>query len=191
MSDYQFNPNAEQWKEILGYPGYEVSDHGRVRSYWRIVGLGYNKGVEQILTDQPQRILCQEKRNNRCSVTLFEKGIGHHFPIHRLVLLAFKGPCPENMEGCHNDGNHNRNVLSNLRWDTKANNNVDKIIHGVAKGSKNPSSKLTEPQIIKIRQMASQGHSHKELADIFCVARSKINKIVNRKAWTHVPLSRT
>lgn len=50
--------------------------------------------------------------------------------VHRAVLLAFVGSCPEGMEGCHNDGDMYNNVLSNLRWDTPKNNRADVIRHG-------------------------------------------------------------
>ena len=47
--------------------------------------------------------------------------------VHVLVLLAFIGPCPEGMEGCHYpDTNKANNRLSNLRWDTHAENMKDK-----------------------------------------------------------------
>lgn len=53
-------------------------------------------------------------------VNLDEPG-NRHF-VHRLVLTAFRGPCPTGKEGCHNDGDHTNNQLRNLRWDTHRNN---------------------------------------------------------------------
>ena len=47
--------------------------------------------------------------------------------VHRLVLLAFVGPCPEGKEACHNDGNQRNNRLDNLRWDTPKANAADRI----------------------------------------------------------------
>lgn len=50
--------------------------------------------------------------------------------VHRLVLEAFVGPCPEGMEGCHGDGDPTNNSLGNLRWDTATSNQLDKVRHG-------------------------------------------------------------
>ncbi|MGH8035083.1 MAG: HNH endonuclease signature motif containing protein, partial [Lysobacterales bacterium] len=50
--------------------------------------------------------------------------------VHRLVLEAFVGPCPDGMVGCHNDGDTRNNRLSNRRWDTPGSNNRDKQVHG-------------------------------------------------------------
>lgn len=50
--------------------------------------------------------------------------------VHRLVLEAFVGPCPEGMEGCHNNGNPADNRLENLRWDTRSENVYDAVRHG-------------------------------------------------------------
>ena len=42
--------------------------------------------------------------------------------VHRLVLEAFVGPCPEGMESCHADDDPGNNRLENLRWGTHAEN---------------------------------------------------------------------
>ncbi len=56
--------------------------------------------------------------------------------IHRIVLEAFKGPCPEGMEACHNDGIPHHNRPENLRWDTHYNNMQDAKKHGVLRKKK-------------------------------------------------------
>jgi hypothetical protein len=50
--------------------------------------------------------------------------------VHQLVLEAFVGPRPRGMESCHNNGNQTDNRLVNLRWDTKSENNLDRVRHG-------------------------------------------------------------
>lgn len=44
------------------------------------------------------------------------------FMLHRLVLEAFVGPCPEGMECLHADNNKDNCELSNLSWGTHAQN---------------------------------------------------------------------
>jgi hypothetical protein len=76
--------------------------------------------------------------------------------VHRLVLSAFVGSCPEGLEGCHFDGNPFNNRLVNLRWDTRLANTHDSIRHGtktappVLRGDASPNSKLTEAQRAEI-----------------------------------------
>jgi len=51
--------------------------------------------------------------------------------VHRLVLEAFVGPCPEGEECCHApDPDPANNNLWNLRWDTPENNAADKAVLG-------------------------------------------------------------
>lgn len=176
MSDYQFNPDQEQWKAIPGYPGYEVSDQGRIKSY---------KYPADMKTNTP-RIIKVRKSRGYFVVTLWKEGKPFTFGVHRLVLLAFVGPCPPGNEGCHGDGNRVRNHLDNLRWDTKKGNGADVRRHGSLKGTKHPAHKLTEFQVIQIREMAAQGISVTKLGKIFSVTPSCISQIKLRQHWRHI-----
>jgi len=53
-----------------------------------------------------------------------------HKLVHRLVLEAFAGPCPDGMEACHGDGDPTNNRRLNLRWDTRSSNQLDTVRHG-------------------------------------------------------------
>lgn len=120
---------SEIWKPVVGYEGYyEVSDHGRVRSLTRIVTTSDGRTWEQ-----PGRILrpgVSGERSPRQVVSLHREGHGRSHLVHRIVLQSFVGPCPDGMEGCHNDGDPQNNWLSNLRWDTSSENNLDTVRHG-------------------------------------------------------------
>lgn len=135
MSDKAVDVARESWKPVQGYEGlYEVSDFGRARS----VGRWY------VRTDNRRyffkgKILRQSMTSNGyLTVTLKKNGTTHRKTMHRLVLLTFEGQCPTGMETCHNNGKRTDNRLSNLRWDTGSNNNLDTILHG-----NNPQSKKT------------------------------------------------
>ena len=108
------NPTIEEWRNVPGFPGYEVSNLGRMRSSksgaLRILSGWKAKGYPTVALRKDGRTFCRQ--------------------IHRLVLIAFVGPCPEFMEGCHSDGNPENNQLSNLRWDTSSNNKHDIVEHG-------------------------------------------------------------
>lgn len=108
--------------------------------------------------------------------------------VHRLVLEAFVGPCPEGMEACHNDGDCTNNRLENLRWDTRLSNIHDKQAHGTQlRGSGLHNSKLEESDIPIIVGLVKSGISRKKVAERFNVTVGSIDLIVNGKTWTHVP----
>lgn len=114
----------EQWKPIPDFPDYEVSNMGLVRSWKnrlcvpRILKPGTHPGGYR-------------------TVLLRRNGRSHGFPIGRLVLLAFHGPCPTDYEMCHNDGDPTNDHLDNLRWDTHAANMADAVRHNAWSKSTN------------------------------------------------------
>lgn len=114
---------SEQWRPVVGFEGaYAVSDQGRVRSLDRILCDGRHWSG---------RILAQRAQDSGyLGVSLAHDGVVRSALVHRLVLEAFVGPCPEGMEACHSDDVHDHNQLSNLRWDTKPANAADQIANG-------------------------------------------------------------
>ena len=102
-----------QWVSIPGYEGYFVSDTGEVMSFKRNRS---GRLLRPIPATGGYRVVKLGNANNRKQ-------------IHRLVLEAFVGPCPDGMEACHNNGDPADNRLSNLRWDTKSANMFDRTAH--------------------------------------------------------------
>ena len=127
---------GEVWKEIKGYPFYEVSNLGRVRS-WMPRG-GRCRSTDR--TKAP-RLKSPSRSKTYLFVSLTElPGIneGVRANIHRLVLEAFGPDRRLNDESRHLDGNGYNNRLDNLCWgDSKANkddntrNNVNVCNRGV------------------------------------------------------------
>lgn len=116
----------EQWKAITGFPLYEVSSEGRVRSWKK------NRHGRAALPHALVLQLSRNTENGRWVAHLWHENNRRAAPVHRLVLETFVGPCPEGMEACHNDGNRNNNSLENLRWDTHSANLMDRREHGTA-----------------------------------------------------------
>lgn len=48
------------------------------------------------------------------------------------------------------------------------------------------AAKLTEADVIRIRELAATDLKHREIAAMFGLARNTITNIVNRKRWDHV-----
>ena len=109
----------EEWRPIRGYEGrYEISSHGRVKSLCRPGKLKEAMRKQQPLKDGYKR------------VSLCKGGVCVHKRVHRLVLEAFVGPCPEGMVACHIDTVTSNNRLDNLMWDTHKSNTADIIRRG-------------------------------------------------------------
>lgn len=175
----------ENWKPIKETNGnYDVSNLGRVRSY-----LKQSQGC-YIKVQEPQRIIkLQDKTHGYKTLQLWINRKNHTRRVHRLVLEAFIGKCPEGMECCHNDGNKNNNNLENLRWDTHRNNMlIDGGAKGIiGKGEQNPASKLKETTVRTIKQMAKLGiYTHQEIANYLGLHRRNVSKIIQGTRWSHI-----
>ena len=102
----------ERWLPVVEYEGrYWVSDRGRVRG---------SRGV----------LKPSARRSRYLSVGLWKNGVCEVRTVHRMVLEAFVGPRPEGMEGCHGPGGLHDNKVTNLRWDTHAENVMDSVRAG-------------------------------------------------------------
>ena len=105
----------EHWRLVVGYEGlYEVSDLGRVRSLRKGRLLALNSG----------------SRGYVARTLVGADGKKRYTNVHRLVLEAFVGLCPDGFECCHNERDPTNNRLTNLRWDSRASNALDKVEHG-------------------------------------------------------------
>ena len=180
---YPSVPGVE-FRDIDGFPGYCVGVDGSVWSRKNTCppfGLGENWHRLS-----PGRI-GRRSRVESLMVGLSDRGRRGQFRVHRLVLEAFVGPCPEGHEGCHNDGNPLNNRLSNLRWDTPSANNRDKERHGTHQiGSRNGRSKLTEADAADIRRRCADGQQKADVARDYGVSATLVRFIVGRRNWRHV-----
>lgn len=116
--------SAEHWKSVPGFEGiYDVSDLGNIRSLDRVNRRGAR------LRGKDLRLIPANDRGYR-KVVLYDGPTRKQALVHRLVLEAFVGPCPDGLEACHGDGNTTNNELANLRWDSSSANNFDIVEHG-------------------------------------------------------------
>lgn len=115
--------DVETWAQVVGFPRYEVSTLGRVRS----VDFTYTDVTGRSGTRRGKELRPFPTKDGRPRVSL---GRGNERYVYRLVLEAFVGPCPPGSECCHNDGDQTNSRLSNLRWDTHGGNMQDAVRHG-------------------------------------------------------------
>lgn len=126
---------AEQWRPIPGYEEYyEISDQGRVRSKDRRV-LAKN-GSTRFLKGRILK-LARMKSGHRMVCLQVNKKPDWRL-VHRLVLEAFVGPCPDGMMSCHWNDIPYDNRVENLRWGTHSDNMLDRTRNGIDNnGTKN------------------------------------------------------
>ncbi len=97
----------EIWKAIEGYPGYEVSNWGRVKSF------KYKK----------PKFLKTDYKTNRYSIVKLMDGVEvKNLLVHRIVAGKFCKKRPGCDQVNHLDGNRNNNFFKNLEWCTQSEN---------------------------------------------------------------------
>lgn len=173
----------EEWRDISGFPGYQVSSAGSVRSRWKLI-FTPRKGNISVIGDEWHSLKPGGKYYSY--VSLRKEGKSHWFAVHRLVLQTFVGVCPPGHQACHRDGRRENNQLANLYWGTIRENADDVIRHGIQRGVNNPAAKLIPDDIREIRSLYSKGISSKELGHKFGITPSNVCHIVRRDRWSHI-----
>lgn len=100
--------------------------------------------------------------------------------VHRLVLEAFVGPCPEGMEGCHNNGNGLDNRLENLRWDTHQANMDDRRTHATT------ASILTPETVLRIVELRKAGLTMARIATEVGTGERNVWGVLSGRTFSHV-----
>jgi hypothetical protein len=173
-------PITEEWRPVVGWPEYEVSNLGSV------------KRVAAAQRTRPGRVLQANGGTPYPAVSLSAKSRlpspgWKRTPIHIIVIEAFHGPRPSaRHEVAHNDGNPKNNQANNLRWATASENQLDRLRHGTAcQGETHTLSKLTDAQVNEIRNKAGTV-SYRKMAVEYGVSDVLISNIVRRKTWKHI-----
>lgn len=181
----------------LGFMGFPLHRVGRDGSVWtRSTKRGNNAGF---WTRMKPRILNKNRPDKK---PYYRIGLARNkkrkmFLVHRLVLMAFVGPCPPGMEGCHNDNHSFNNWVDNLRWDTPIGNQRDRLKHGTSNrgrsiniGETNGHAQLDRVKVKRIRQDHKAGlGGYKTLGLKYHVHWSTIRAVVKGHTWSHVQLS--
>ena len=178
---------VERWRDIPGWEGfYRVSDKGRVKSLARKVVHSWNGGM----IFRKARIMRLAVVRKHLVLTLQAGGREEMKYVHRLVLEAFVGPCPEGMECRHfPDRDPANNRLENLQWGTRLQNRRDRKVQGecLARGERHGNAKLSESAVRKIRKLYRKNlFGYKRLAAMFGVDQVSIYNVIARKTWNHV-----
>ena len=107
---------------------------------------------------------------------------------HRASYVIHKGPIGDKcvLHSCDNKRCVNPDHLS---LGTKGDNNREAYARGLQttlRGEEAGNSKLTKKQVLKIREMYSEGYGYKSLSEDFNTSESNIHAILSRKTWHHI-----
>lgn len=152
-------------KNIQGYENYFATKEGKIFS-------SKTKTLKELL---------YENVGGYLRVKLYKNGKGTKVLVHRIIALCYlpKQNISKKIIN-HKDGNKQNNNVNNLEWCDYSEN----LIHAydILKRSL-PNAKLTNTEIIQIRQLNKNGISQKELKKIYNVSHSTISEIINQKRY--------
>lgn len=148
----------EVWKDIEGFPGYQVSDHGRVRN--KTTGTILRPGLGG---------------NGYYTVALYKNKKGRSKYIHELLADAFIGKREKGMTINHKDGDKTNNDISNLEIVTYKENLRHAYENGLNK----------HPKPVKIVETGETFDSLKECANAIGGHSSNIVKCLNGELQSH------
>lgn len=174
----------EKWvKVIIKGMEYKISNYGNI--------IGKRGKIKPRLTkDGYLEVTIGSKYHNRT-----------RFLVHRLVALYFISNPFNKEEVNHKDFCRTNNYFENLEWVTHQENikytiknNYENFCNG-RKGKNNGRSVYTEKEVLKMRELYSQGMTTMEIVKefypnlLYCERKkkwSRINDIIKRKTWTNI-----
>lgn len=136
------------------------------------------------------RVYCGGVQMNQCKTGIGYRAVclkGKSYPVHRLVLLAFVGPCPEGYEVHHKDGDRANNSLDNLEYVTSSENTLHAVKAGTwPLGERRWNAVLNDGIVREMRQMYADGMSIRQIASRFNTNFATTYHVVKRNSWKHV-----
>jgi predicted XRE-type DNA-binding protein len=103
--------------------------------------------------------------------------------VHSIVAEAFLGSRPAGLQVAHKDGDRTNFTASNLRYDSQAGNEADKIAHGTRlRGEAVGNSKLTSESVKAIKESKLP---QREIAAAFGISQGHVSEIKSGKKWRH------
>ena len=167
----------EAWRPVAGFPGYEISDRGRVRSLARRNRQGAMRRERILKTDRT--------RTGYLLVRLARDGVKHAHTVHSLVLSAFRGSRPEGCQTRHLNGVRDDNRVENLQWGTQQENRADQKLHGTGiQGQRNPKARFTVVDAERISDLRRAGCSQQAVGDWLGISQTWVGKILRNGHWT-------
>ena len=153
----------ENWKNVPGFDGYQVSDMGRIRSF---------RSGGRIVEESHY---LSTKSSRYVEVNVFRDGKRNHVRLAYLILLSFVGERPKGAVIRHLNDVKADNRLSNLVYGNQVENKQDQIRNGHGTG-------LQKYQVAMMRSEFSNGGITKtELSKRYGISLSGVSLILSNK----------
>ncbi len=177
--NFEDKPPEVEWRTIERFEGIRFGDNGNVQSrWWTIKVSGQWKSEFRAEWHDIARV---KGKLGYLRVWIRENGRRQRHLVHRLILEAFRGPCPEGMESRHLDDDRSNNHIDNLAWGTRSENTVDQVKSGT-----HHMIKLTPETAREIREKFQNGRSRAELAREYMLDPSTVWHLIAGNTWKHV-----
>lgn len=176
-----------EWKWVDGYPNYAVSSDGQIRCRAYLAKRGKHLYVR---AGHSLNLDTTKQGYSRVKLYIFDgKKTGRWFFVHRVVAMMFI----ENTENKpfinHINGVKTDNRIENLEWCTVKENQRHAVISGFyknPKGEQHRMVKISEKDVIDIRNDYNSGVRQHALAAKYNITQSHISCIVTKKCWVHI-----
>lgn len=179
-----------EYRDIPGFPGYGVDNHGNVWSRRQRRYVKGRRGAGSCVVKDRHKLKPCLDNNGYFYVTLYVNREKIRRSVHSLILDTFRGKARLGMIARHYNGNPVDNRLDNLLWGTMQDNANDRMRHGTVYrpiGDIHHMRKLTSKVIPAIRAMLAAGLPMSKIAAKYGVGTSTINCVDKGRTWAHVP----
>lgn len=162
----------ERWRQVPGYPDYDISDLGRVRT-WKSGG------------KKPKLMKTREGNDRYPRVTLQNaRGQKKVERVHLLTARAFLGPARGRV--VRHKSKSMSPALKNLEYGTFLDNKNDKYRDGTdQRGEKNSQAELIKKHAKQIYKLKGK-QTQQEIADTFGISRQAVSDIHRGITWSRV-----
>lgn len=145
------------YKDVMGYPNYQVSTLGNIR----------NKKTGRVL-----RHLILTKGYH--GVRLYNNGNGKTLKVHRLVAIHWITNPDKLPEVNHKLGDKELNGVGDLEWCTGQQNHEHKMQHGLNKAPE----KFGQMTLLKVMHLRALGYSTRDIAHMTGVSKSHVHTLI-------------
>lgn len=165
-------PTRSDRRHMNADPHPELAEAVTISRFWRLVD-----------EDEPSKCWHWQGDTNRDGYGVFFFR-GRRYGAHELALSFTTGELRlSGLDTCHACDNPPCCNPAHLRFDTRRSNVADMVERGRAAA---PHRKLTDEEIVTIRERRAMGARQKDLAEHFGVTDGQISMIVRGLRWSHV-----
>lgn len=167
--------HLERWLPVVGFEDvYSVSTLGRVRRDLAVPGAVVGRILRPQVCSKYGHLMVHLSHHGELTPSL----------VHRLVLAAFVGPCPDGCETRHLNGKAGENHLENLSYGTSSENDADKLLHGTSnRGEAHNMAVLTRADVVEIKGLLARGRRQRAIAQMFGICQQQVSKIATGQRW--------